>query len=145
MTLIPGSTLRWDYLYAVTLKTKVFDNHARLEVSWITSTRGLLLRGYTGRSGGRRTNNFAKKNNDNNQILVWTMGLLCPFFHNFVLFSAFDFLFALTLFHVVDVLFVFCCTFVVIYSYGWLLFHCCALIYLFVFSILGVRLILVYE
>ena len=23
-------------------------NHARLEVSWITSTRGLLLRGYTG-------------------------------------------------------------------------------------------------
>ena len=40
--------LRWDYLYAVTLKTKVFGdyNHARLEVSWITSTRGLLLRGY---------------------------------------------------------------------------------------------------
>ena len=32
---------RWDYLYAVTLKTKVFGdyNHARLEVSWITSTR----------------------------------------------------------------------------------------------------------
>ena len=30
--------LRWDYLYAVTLKTKVFGdyNHARLEVSWIT-------------------------------------------------------------------------------------------------------------
>ena len=49
-------------------------------------------------------------------------------------------MFALTLFHVVDVLIVFCCTFVVIYSYGWLLFHCCALIYLFVFSILGVRL-----
>ena len=47
--------LRWDYLYAVTLKTKVFGdyNHARLEVSWITSTRGLLLRGYTGRAGGR--------------------------------------------------------------------------------------------
>ena len=43
--------LRWDYLYAVTLKTKVFGeyNHARLEVSWITSTRGLLLRGFTGR------------------------------------------------------------------------------------------------
>ena len=43
--------LRWDYLYAVTLKSKVFEdyNHARLEVSWITSTRGLLLRGYTGR------------------------------------------------------------------------------------------------
>ena len=42
--------LRWDYLYAVTLKTKVFGdyNHARLEVSWTTSTRGLLLRGYTG-------------------------------------------------------------------------------------------------
>ena len=42
--------LPWDYLYAVTLKTKVFGdyNHARLEVSWITSTRGLLLRGYTG-------------------------------------------------------------------------------------------------
>ena len=42
--------LRWDYLYAMTLKTKVFGdyNHARLEVSWITSTRGLLLRGYTG-------------------------------------------------------------------------------------------------
>ena len=42
--------LRWDYLYAVTLKTKVFGdyNHARLEVSWITSTQGLLLRGYTG-------------------------------------------------------------------------------------------------
>ena len=42
--------LRWDYLYAVTLKTKVFGdyNHARLEVSRITSTRGLLLRGYTG-------------------------------------------------------------------------------------------------
>ena len=42
--------LRWDYLYAVTLKTKVFGdyNHARLEESWITSTRGLLLRGYTG-------------------------------------------------------------------------------------------------
>ena len=42
--------LRWDYLYAVTLKTKVFGdyNHARLEVSWITSTRGLLLCGYTG-------------------------------------------------------------------------------------------------
>ena len=42
--------LRWDYLYAVSLKTKVFGdyNHARLEVSWITSTRGLLLRGYTG-------------------------------------------------------------------------------------------------
>ena len=39
--------LRWDYLYAVTLKTKVFGdyNHARLEISWITSTRGLLLRG----------------------------------------------------------------------------------------------------
>ena len=39
--------LRWDYLYAVTLKTKVFRdyNHARLEESWITSTRGLLLRG----------------------------------------------------------------------------------------------------
>ena len=73
---------------------------------------------------------------------IWTMGLLCPFFHNFVLFWAFDFLFALTLFHVVDVLIVFCCTFVVIYSYGWLLFHCCALIYLFVFSILGVRLII---
>ena len=45
--------LRWDYLYAVTLKTKVFGdyNHARLEVSWITSTRGLLLRGYTGHLG----------------------------------------------------------------------------------------------
>ena len=30
--------LRWDYLYAVTLKTKVFGdyNHARLEVSWVT-------------------------------------------------------------------------------------------------------------
>ena len=44
--------LRWDYLYAVTLKTKVFGdyNHARLEVSWITSTRGLPLRGYTGTS-----------------------------------------------------------------------------------------------
>ena len=43
--------LCWDYLYAVTLKTKVFGdyNHARLEVSWITSTQGLLLRGYTGR------------------------------------------------------------------------------------------------
>ena len=42
--------LRWDYLYAVTLTTNVFGdyNHARLEVSWITSTRGLLLRGYTG-------------------------------------------------------------------------------------------------
>ena len=42
--------LRWDYLYAVTLKTKVFGdyNHARLEASWITSTGGLLLRGYTG-------------------------------------------------------------------------------------------------
>ena len=42
--------LRWDYLYAVTVKTKVFGdyNHARMEVSWITSTRGLLLRGYTG-------------------------------------------------------------------------------------------------
>ena len=41
---------RWDYLYAMTLKTKVFGdyNHERLEVSWITSTRGLLLRGYTG-------------------------------------------------------------------------------------------------
>ena len=42
---------RWDYrVYAVTLNTKVFGdyNHARLEVSWITSTRGLLLRGYTG-------------------------------------------------------------------------------------------------
>ena len=37
-------------------------------------------------------------------------------------------------------LIVFCCTFVVIYSYGWLLFHCCALISLFVFSIFGVRL-----
>ena len=48
--------LRWDYLYAVTLKTKVFGdyNHARLEVSWITSTRGLLLRGYTGTGGGAR-------------------------------------------------------------------------------------------
>ena len=48
--------LRWDYLYAVTLKTKVFGdyNHARLEVSWITSTRGLLLRGYTGRNGHNR-------------------------------------------------------------------------------------------
>ena len=47
--------LRWDYLYAVTLKTKVFGdyNHARLEESWITSTRGLLLRGYTGREHGR--------------------------------------------------------------------------------------------
>ena len=46
--------VRWDYLYAVTLKTKVFGdyNHARLEVSWITSTRGLLLRGYTGLSKG---------------------------------------------------------------------------------------------
>ena len=45
--------LRWDYLYAVTLKTKVFGeyNHARLEVSWITSTWGLLLRGYTGPAG----------------------------------------------------------------------------------------------
>ena len=49
--------LRWDYLYAVTLKTKVFGdyNHARLEVSWITSTRGLLLRGYTGVSDETRT------------------------------------------------------------------------------------------
>ena len=47
--------LRWDYLYAVTLKTKVFAdyNDARLEVSWITSTRGLLLRGYTGHEHGR--------------------------------------------------------------------------------------------
>ena len=37
-------------LYAVTHKTKVFGdyNQARLEVSWITSTRGLLLRGYIG-------------------------------------------------------------------------------------------------
>ena len=44
--------LRWDYLYEVTLKPKVFGdyNHARLEVSWITSTRGLLLRGHTGTS-----------------------------------------------------------------------------------------------
>ena len=35
--------LRWDYLYAVTLKTKVFGdyNHARLEVSWITSSAGI--------------------------------------------------------------------------------------------------------
>ena len=47
--------LRWDYLYAVTLKTKVFGdyNHARLEVSWITFTRGLLLRGYTGKRSWR--------------------------------------------------------------------------------------------
>ena len=47
--------VRWDYLHAVTLKTKVFGdyNHARLEVSWITSTRGLLLRGYTGLEHGR--------------------------------------------------------------------------------------------
>ena len=46
--------LRWDYLYAVTLKTNLFGDysHARLEVSWITSTRGLLLRGYTGRRTG---------------------------------------------------------------------------------------------
>ena len=42
--------LRQDYSYAVTLKTKVFGdyNHARFGVSWITSTRGLLLRSYTG-------------------------------------------------------------------------------------------------
>ena len=41
--------LRWDYLYAVTLKTKVFGdyNHARLEVSWITSTRLHRLLGAT--------------------------------------------------------------------------------------------------
>ena len=47
LSLRPG-----DYLYAVTLNTKVFGdyNHARLEVSWITSTRGLLLRGYTGKN-----------------------------------------------------------------------------------------------
>ena len=43
--------LRWDYLYAVTLKTKVFgdNNHARLEVSWINipliPQAGLLPRG----------------------------------------------------------------------------------------------------
>ena len=55
--------LRWDYLYAVTLKTKVFGdyNHARLEVSWITSTRGLLLRGYTG-SGHALTDLSAHEN-----------------------------------------------------------------------------------
>ena len=56
--------LRWDYLYAVTLKTKVFGdyNHARLEVSWITSTRGLLLRGYTGRIADpeRSASNFLR-------------------------------------------------------------------------------------
>ena len=42
--------LRQDHSYAVTLKTKVFVdyNHARVWVSWIASTRGLLLRGYTG-------------------------------------------------------------------------------------------------
>ena len=53
---------RWDYLYAVTLKTKlkVFGdyNHARLEVSWITSTRGLLLRGYTGPLGLGQSTHF---------------------------------------------------------------------------------------
>ena len=39
-----------DYSYAVTLKTKVFGdyNHECVWVSWIISTRGLLLRGYTG-------------------------------------------------------------------------------------------------
>ena len=39
----------------MTLKTKVFGdyNHARVGVSWITPTRGLLLRGYTGREHGR--------------------------------------------------------------------------------------------
>ena len=37
---------RWDYLYAVTVKTKVFGdyNHARLEVSWITLNVTDLLR-----------------------------------------------------------------------------------------------------
>ena len=55
--------LRWDHLYAVTLKTKVFGdyNHARLEVSWITSTRGLLLRGYTGETEFKtKTENAAR-------------------------------------------------------------------------------------
>ena len=57
--------LRWDYLYAVTLKTKVFGdyNHARLEVSWITSTRGLLLRGYTGRQTYCNRRNFRTRKN----------------------------------------------------------------------------------
>ena len=43
--------LRWDSLYAVTLKTKFFAdfNYMRLGVSWTsTGMRGLLLRGYTG-------------------------------------------------------------------------------------------------
>ena len=55
--------LRWDYLYAVALKTKVFGdyNHARLEVSWITSTRGLLLRGYTGVPSPRRSTPAMRK------------------------------------------------------------------------------------
>ena len=54
--------LRLDYLYAVTLKTKLFGdyNHARLEVSWITSTRGLLLRGYTGEPSRRFANRKLK-------------------------------------------------------------------------------------
>ena len=63
---------------------------------------------------------------------IWTMGPLCPFFHKFVLFWAFDFClpwcfcssflmikfcFSFCLFmpfHVVDVLIVFCCTYITV-------------------------------
>ena len=62
--------LRWDYLYAVTLKTKVFGdyNHARLEVSWITSTRGLLLRGYTGLNSDPGNDSFSDKIRDGKHV-----------------------------------------------------------------------------
>ena len=65
---------------------------------------------------------------------IWTIGPLCPFFHKFVLFWALNFVcldasahpflcinfvfsfYSFMPFHVVEVLIVFCCTFVVIYS-----------------------------
>ena len=54
--------LRWDYLYAVTLKTKVFGdyNHARLEVSWITSTRGYYFYAVTPAPGAKSSSQIGK-------------------------------------------------------------------------------------
>ena len=70
--------LRWDYLYAVTLKTKVFGDysHARLEVSWITSTRGITSTRLHRRLGAK-SNRYARTQKSSNSLIRFRCSNSC--------------------------------------------------------------------
>ena len=63
--------LRWDYLYAVTLKTKVFGdyNHARLEVSWIIYFHAGITSTRLHRRLGAKSNRYARTQKSSNSLI----------------------------------------------------------------------------